>query len=119
LAASPAEIQEAEAAKPADFADPENFATGLTTVDASTESETNNSTSSAATGTSPPEEPKKDSQKAAPPVAAASVNSSPPTAAVTQIHESELNSYLAVGVPLAAAALLMGIYWAILRTGAV
>jgi hypothetical protein len=34
-------------------------------------------------------------------------------------EEAELNSFLAVGVPLAAAALLMVVYWFILRLGAV
>jgi hypothetical protein len=120
LAASPAEIQEAEAAKPADFPDPENFAPRQQAVNSSIESDDTNTTTGAATSdTSQPEESQKESKKAAPPVAAASKDSPPPNNAATSIQDSELNAYLAVGVPLAAAALLMGIYWAILRTGAV
>ena len=118
LAASPAEIQEAEAAKPADFADPEGFTQEVpaddkpaddepgadanvveaikSNADASTKSEPVATTSAAPTQTAPR-----------------------PAAPVPSTSAAEFNSFLAIGVPLAAAALLMGIYWMILRIGAV
>jgi hypothetical protein len=121
LAATPAEIQEAEAAKPADFLDPENFSQSQAPEDESTESEvTNSGPGGPKTDTSQPEESDEVSQKAATPVAAAAATgSSPPNVVTAPVQESELNTYLAVGVPLAAAALLVGIYWVILRAGAV
>jgi hypothetical protein len=107
LAASPAEIKEAEAATPADFVDPEEFA----------QSEPTDGNPSA-TGESI------NSQPVAPPAAAASqTQTSRKTPAsdarVPAVANSEFNSYWAVGVPLAAGALLMGVYWVILRIGAV
>jgi hypothetical protein len=119
LAASPAEIQEAEAAKPADFPDPEYFAPGQSTESPLQSTESNASTQATNVDTPSQSDESEESQKAAPPAEGTSPNSPPPKVAATPIQESELNSFLAVGVPLAAAALLLGIYWVILRTGAV
>ena len=113
LAASPAEIQEAESANPADFADPEVF-TQDEIADDERDTDTNaveavESNADTSTKSEPVSTP-------ASPVSAAPQPSAVP---VPSTSTAELNSFLAIGVPLAAAALLMGIYWMILRIGAV
>jgi hypothetical protein len=123
LAASPNEIQEAETAKPADFADPESFTPGDAISEPDTGSkEATSIDSNAATPIEPPVATPADTASEKPVSSAvesesmkAALNSlDPPTA-----ETAELNSFLAVGVPLAAAALLMAVYWFILRLGAV
>jgi hypothetical protein len=52
--------------------------------------------------------------------AAASPPAAKPAATVSkEVHIVEVNPLLVAGLPLAAAALLMGVYWMILRAGAV
>ncbi len=113
LAATPAEIQEAESAKPADFADPEGFAQDEP-ADDEPDAEANavdavESNADVSTKSEPVSTP------AAPATEVPQQSATP----VSSTSTAELNSFLVVGVPLAAAALLMGIYWMILRIGAV
>jgi hypothetical protein len=124
LAASPAEIQEAETAKPADFADPESFTSG----DAISEPDTGTKdTTAIESNAATPNEPQVSTptatsveQPAPPTEGSEAVGKTAPNSLASPAPEKpELNSFLAVGVPLAAAALLMGVYWFILRLGAV
>jgi hypothetical protein len=116
FAATAAEIQSGEEATPGDFADPANYT---------------DKTPTAATG---PADAKPDQSRGAAqppvqetttPVSPTAAKAEPTAAAATQStaalapSESEANGALIVGIPLVAAALLMGIYWVILRTGAV
>jgi hypothetical protein len=112
LAASPAEIKEAEEADPADFADPEGFSDGEVAGESAADEDEATSIESNA---SQSDEPKQASSSAN------SLSESRPASTIVApvLPEAELNTLLAVGVPLAAAALLMGVYWMILRIGAV
>jgi cytoskeletal protein RodZ len=111
LAASAAEIKEADEANPADFPDPESFAQSAA-ADEPVVGENEANVETKAEDSSTPQ------QAVAKPVV--DTEKSPTSsAAAPPVGEAELNSYLAVGIPLGAAALLMGIYWMILRTGAV
>jgi hypothetical protein len=112
LAASPAEIKEAEEADPADFADPESFSGGEVVGEPAAGED---KTSSIESNVAPSSQP----EQAAPSADAPSDSVSSSTTAAPVLPKAELNTLLAVGVPLAAAALLMGIYWFILRIGAV
>jgi hypothetical protein len=111
LAASPAEIQASEQADPESFEDPANFAQP-----------------DQAAPTTPVEEAATADQSV-PPSAEKSTTATPVTIPSTEGASSakatpgpaneELNTLLVVGVPLVSAVLLMGVYWAILRMGAV
>jgi hypothetical protein len=113
LAASPAEIQEAESANPADFADPEGF-TQNEPADDETGADANaiDAVESNADASRTPE-------SVSAPKAPATETPQQSAALLPSTSAAELNSFLAIGVPLVAAALLMGIYWIILRIGAV
>jgi hypothetical protein len=124
FAATAAEIQSGEDAKPGDFADPANFAD----KSQSPSTESNSATSDDSPGAAKP--PVQETTSPSSPTAASATQaaSQSVTAAATamsvtadeaELAASEPNSVLMVGVPLVAAVLLMGIYWVILRTGAV
>ena len=107
LAASPAEIAEAEQADPADFPDPAGY------VEDEQADEAGSSESLAANDAASPPAKEVTANKAPPAEGAMSPAASP------SLAEDQLNELLVIGVPLGAAVLLMGVYWLILRAGAV
>jgi hypothetical protein len=105
FAASAAEIQESEQADPAEFPDPAAYVDDKQPNDSSGSEEVAATSSGAATAKA----------VVANKTPAADTPSSP--AASPEVAETDLNRLLVIGVPLAAAVLLMGVYWLILRVG--
>jgi hypothetical protein len=115
FAASANEIQAAQQAKPSDFPDPADYDKGASP---------NASTDSPAVKPAEPVQKsaaisKEATVSPAGPATGASSSGSVETTPPAEPAEAEINRLLAVGAPLGAALLLMGIYWIILRTGAV
>jgi hypothetical protein len=120
FAATPQEIKSGEDARPGDFADPANFADKSSapaseSTGAKPDDSTDANQSSSETA-SPPAPAAASATQAASPTVTANASADTSDAAIT---EPEPSGVLIVGVPIVAAVLLMGIYWVILRTGAV
>jgi hypothetical protein len=111
LAASTAEIQASEQADPESFEDPANFAQPDQVAPTTPVDEAASADQSA-----PPSEEK---STTATPVSIPNTEGASPAKATSGPANEELNTLLVVGVPLVSAVLLMGVYWAILRIGAV
>lgn len=130
FAATPAEIQAANEAKPGDFPDPAEFVQGGASANDvapanGSEDPAANAAPAAASEAAPTAQPvvtaaaqSTDVTSPATGPAAAAVAATPaPVAVAPTPAASSANNLLVVGVPLVAAVALLGIYWVMLRSG--